>query len=948
MATGTEFGLLGPVVVRRGGEVVPVRRGKQRAVLAALLLRAGQVVSLDELAEVLWGQGSPPSARVTVQNYVMRLRRALGGADGARISTQPRGYVIRVEPGELDVARFEALLNAARVAARDGAWEAAAARSRAALELWRDEPLADVDSELLAVREVPRLAELRLQALEVRIDADLRLGPPAGVIAELRQLAGSHPLRERLHALLMLALYRDGRQGEALAAYQAARQVLVDELGTEPGTGLRELHQRVLAADPGLEIPESAERAVSGAARVTPRELPAAVPHFTGRAAELAKLTGLLGQPGGQAPGTVVISAVGGTAGVGKTALAVQWAHQVAARFPDGQLYVNLRGYDPGQPVSAADALAGFLRALGVPGQDIPSDEDERAARYRTLLAGRRMLVLLDNARSAEQVRPLLPGTAGCVAVVTSRDAVAGLVARDGATAVDLDLLACGDAIALLRALIGPRVDDEPHAAAELADRCCRLPLALRVAAELAVTRPGTLLADLAAELADQRRRLDLLDAGGDPCTAIRAVFSWSYRQLNTQTARTFRLAGLHPGHDLDRFAAAALTGTTPERAADVLGQLGRAHLIQPARPDRYGMHDLLRAYAGELAASQDAEEERQAALTCLFDYYLHTAATAMDTLFPEERHRRPAISGRRPAQPVTNPGAARAWLDAERATLVAAAAHAAAHGWPDHAAALAATVFRYLDAGGYYSEAITIHTCACRAARRTGDRAAEATALTSLGLAELHQGNYPAAGQHLQEALTRQRQTGNQGGQARARTNLGVLDHLEGRYQQAADHLQQALALHRQAGERSGEAGVLSNLGNIDERQGRYQQAARHHQQALALCRQTGNRAGEARALSNLARVNIRLGRCQEAVGQLQQALALCHQTGSRISQAYILVSLGEAGLRQGHYQQAAEHQRQALALFREAGNRSGEAEALNGLAEASAATGEPEQART
>jgi DNA-binding SARP family transcriptional activator/Tfp pilus assembly protein PilF len=947
MATGTEFGLLGPLLVRRGGEVVAVQRGKQRSVLAALLLRAGQVVSLDELAEVLWGQGPPPSARVTIQNYVMRLRRALGDTDGSRISTQPRGYMIRVEGGELDVTRFEALLGAARVAARDGSWEAAATHSRAALELWRDEPLADVDSELLAVRDVPRLAELRLQALEVRIDADLHRGSPAEVIAELRQLAGSQPLRERLHALLMLALYRDGRQGEALAAYQAARQVLLGELGTEPGTGLRQLHQQMLAADPGLDSSGPARLAAGGVAQVTPQELPAAVPHFTGRAAELAKLTWLLDQPG-QAPGTLVISAIGGTAGVGKTALALQWAHQVAARFPDGQLYVNLRGYDLARPVAAADALAGFLRALGVPGQDIPSGDDERAARFRTLAAGRRMLVLLDNAWSAEQVRPLLPGTPACATVVTSRDALAGLVARDGAILVDLDLLPCEDAVGLLRALIGPRVDDEPGAAAELADRCCRLPLALRLAAELAVTRPRAYLADLADELADQRRRLDLLDAGGDPRTAIRAVFSWSYQHLNTQGARAFRLAGLHPGHDLDRFAAAALTGTTPERAADVLGQLARTHLIQPAQPDRYGMHDLLRAYARELAAAEDDEEEQRAALTRLFDHYLHTAAAAMDTLFPEERHRRPAIARRLPAQPLTDPGAARTWLDAERATLVAAIAHAAAHGWPDHATALAATLFRYLDAGGYYSEAITIHTSARHAAHRSGDRNAEATALTSLGLAEMHQGSSQEAGRHLYEALTQHRQTGNQTGQARTLANLAFLDHLQGRYQQAADHLQQALAVHRQTGDRSGEAGVLSNLGIIDERQGRYQQAARHHQRALALCRETGNRAGEARALSNLARVNIRLGRCQEAVGQLQQALALCHQTGSRISQAYILVSLGEADLRQGHLKQAAGHQRRALALFREAGDRSGEVEALNGLGQASAAAGEPEQART
>ena len=463
-----EFRLLGPLTVRSGTAIVQVPRGKQRAVLAALLLNANRVVPVEDLAETLWGSDPPPSARVTIQNYVMRLRKALGDTSECPISTQPPGYLIRVDAGDLDVARFEARLTAARAAARDGSWDTAASEARAALALWRGEPLADVDSELLAQREVTRLAELRLQALEARIDADLHLGRNAEVIVELRHLAECHPLREHLRGLLMLACYRDGRQAEALAAYADARRVLVGELGAEPGTGLRELHQRILAADPALELPQVERPAADGAEPVVPRQLPAAVRHFTGRALELALLTGWVDQAGQERPGTVVISAIGGTAGVGKTALAVHWAHQVADRFPDGQLYVNLRGYDTDGPVPAADALAGFLRALGVPGQDIPADADERAARYRSLLAGRRILMVLDNAGSVDQVRPLLPATPGCAAVVTSRDSLAGLVARDGAYRLDLDLLPLPDAIGLLRALIGERATADPDAAAEL------------------------------------------------------------------------------------------------------------------------------------------------------------------------------------------------------------------------------------------------------------------------------------------------------------------------------------------------------------------------------------------------------------------------------------------------------------------------------------------------
>src|SRR5215831_8073634 len=395
-----EFGLLGPLAVRRGGVEVAVLPGKQRVVLAALLLKAGRVVAVDELTEALWGQGPPATARATTQGYVKRLRKSLGADGHGRITTWPGGYQISVAAGELDVTRCEALLRSAQAAARDGCWDRAAEQARGALGLWRGEPLADVASELLAVREVPRLAELRLQALEVRIGAGLHLGRCGEVVGELRQLAAAHPLRERFHGLLMLALYRDGRQGEALAAYQDARRVLIDELGTEPGTELRELHQRILTSDPALDLPGSGPTrpdhpgpavpagpgpTVPGhpGPAVVPRELPAGIRHFTGRGGELKELTALLDQAGDETP-TVVISAIGGTAGVGKTALAVQWAHQVVERFPDGQLYVNLRGYGPaGAPAAPAEAIRGFLDALGVPPGRIPPAPEAQAGLYR-------------------------------------------------------------------------------------------------------------------------------------------------------------------------------------------------------------------------------------------------------------------------------------------------------------------------------------------------------------------------------------------------------------------------------------------------------------------------------------------------------------------------------------------------------------------------------------
>ncbi len=673
MAADMEFCLLGPLLVRRGKIALPVLPGKQRVLLAALLLRANCMVSVGDLVEVMWGSDPPASARGTLRNYVKELRKALGGSGDSRLVTVPGGYQIRVTAAELDISKFDALRASAMKSAGIGAWHQASAQLRAALSLWRGEPLADVPSEWLALREVPRLAEMRMEAIEARIEADLRLGRHADVIADLKRLVALHPFRERLHGQLMLALYLDGRQTESLAAYQGIRKLLLDQLGVEPGHDLRLLQRQILTADAALTgsaVPPSAAPRARSALTPTateasqrngvraPRQLPAAVRHFSGRTAELAALTSMLGDTDVTGR-TVVISAVAGTAGVGKTATAVYWAHQVADRFPDGQLYVDLRGYAPGEPMPESDALAGFLRALGEPGQDIPSEADERATRYRSLLSRRKVLVVLDNASSAEQVRPLLPGDPACAVVVTSRDALTGLVARDGARRLNLDLLPLQDAVGLLRALIGARVDADPAAATVLAAQCCRLPLALRVAAELVIGRAEASVAGLVDELADQRRRLDLLDAGGDPRTAVRAVFSWSYRSLAADAARAVRLAGLHPGPVLDRYAVAALAGTAVEQAGRLLDVLARAHLIQPVGPGRWGMHDLLRAYALDRAAAEDEEAERQLALTRLFDYYLGTAAAAM------ERCSRPKLAAG-PASP-PRPAPPRRWPSLRR-----------------------------------------------------------------------------------------------------------------------------------------------------------------------------------------------------------------------------------------------------------------------------------------
>jgi tetratricopeptide (TPR) repeat protein/transcriptional regulator with XRE-family HTH domain len=683
-----------------------------------------------------------------------------------------------------------------------------------------------------------------------------------------------------------------------------------------------------------LVRPESPPTGSGTAAAVVPRQLPAAVPDFTGRSAELETLTRMLDQAGAGGPGTVVISAIGGTAGVGKTALAVHWAHRAADRFPDGQLYVNLRGYDPDRPVPTTDALAGFLYALGVAGQDIPPEEDQRAARYRSLLAGKRILVVLDNAGSADLVRPLLPASPACIVLVTSRDALAGLVARDGAARLDLDVLPPEEAAALLRTLIGARVDAEPEAAAELAGQCCRLPLALRVAAELAAARPAVPLAGLAGELADLGTRLDLLETGGDPRTQVRTVFSWSYRHLHAETARVFRLLGLHPGPDLDPYAVAALTGTALPQGRRALDVLARAHLIQPAGPGRYGMHDLLRAYARELSATVDGVQEQQAALTRLFDHYLHAAATAMDILLPAESHRRPRIPRPfTPVPPLADPAAARDWLDGERAVLVATAASTAAHDWPVYVTRLARTLAHYLTNGGHYPEARTIFSHALGAVHRTGDRAAEATVLNNIGNIDWEQSRFQQATDHYRLALTLFRAAGDRTGEARALANLGLAEKDMGRYEQAASHQREAVAIFRETGDRQGEARALGNLGVVQQRQGRYHEAASNHQQALDLSREISDHDGEGWALNRLGGVDCQLGRYQPAAECYEQALALFHDMGNRRGEAGSLVGLGELYPGLGSYEQATRNFEQALAVIREIGDPDMEAVALNGL---------------
>jgi DNA-binding SARP family transcriptional activator len=931
-----EFQVLGAVGIRREGRGDALAGRLRRVLLAVLLSRANQPVAVDVLTDALWGEAPDEKVGQRLHLHVHRLRQALGGGEAERLSFGPEGYRLRVAAGELDADRFESQVGRAVEAVEREPGEAVASL-REALGLWRGTPFAGMDVPVLA-DWAHRLAERRLVAVETLFQGELACGRDAAIVSELAEAVREHPLRERLHGLLMIALYRAGRQADALAAYRAARDTLVEELGLEPGPELRELERRILAGEP-VEAAEP-ERTSSGAP--APAQLPLNVRAFVGREAELAELDGLL-----SAPTPVVISAVAGTAGVGKTALAVRWAHRVREQFPDGQLYVDLRGYGPDQPVPPDDALAGFLRALGLEGAAVPQDLAERAARFRTLLDGRRMLIVLDNARTVEQVRPLLPGSSTCFTLVTSRDALAGLVAREGAHRIALDRLRLEEARGLLGGLLGERAASEPGAVDALVERCARLPLALRIVAELVRAQPARGVAELAGELADRQGALDLLDIDGDPHTAVRAVFSWSYQQLDPAVARVFRLLGLHPGHDTDAYAVAALAGSGLRDTRRALDVLLRAHLVDQTAGGRYQPHDLLRAYAAELATVTDSPTERGAALDRLLDYYLATASAAMDVVSPHDyapRPKVPAPGGETP--PLTSYDHAWRWLDAERANLLEATRHG---GEPGYVISMSQTVWRYLDTGSYYDDGVTLQTRAMDAARTLGDPVAEAHARRVLAAVLNRIGdNREVVVGHLTWALAVYEQAGNRLLQAATLNVLAVVHSMKGELAEAEGYFERTLAL---TGE--GESWYLHVAASLNHFRnllslGRVEEVARRFDPVLALCRDKGDGFIECNALTQAAKLCLLLGqgRVAEAFDHARRSLELAREGGYRAIEADSLCVLGTAYRQQGDGEQALRHHEEALALARAVGDTEVLAEALNALGTTHISAGRPAEA--
>ncbi|MEV4703322.1 BTAD domain-containing putative transcriptional regulator [Actinoplanes sp. NPDC049316] len=908
-----EFRLLGEVEAVVDGRRLDLGHDRQRCVLAALLADAGRAVPADRVLDRVWGERLPQRAPGVLRSYLSRLRRALSTADGVEIVRRPGGYACTADPMTVDVHRFGALLAQARAAADD---HSAVALFEEALGLWRGEPFGVLDTPwLAAVRE--GLLNQRRSAVLDRNDAALRAGRHGDLLPDLVACAGAHPLDERLCAQVMLAQYRCGRQAEALATYQRMRRLLADTLGADPGPPLQQLHRRILAGDATLEV-TAAARPSPGP---VPRQLPAPPWRFTGRSAALAELDATLDGPtGGTAP--VVISAIGGAGGVGKTWLALRWAHDNAARFPDGQLYVNLRGFDPtGEPVAPDTAVRGFLEGLGVDTSAMPAAPEARAGLYRSLIAGKRLLIVLDNARDAAQVVPLLPGSGSCTVLITSRSRLLGLLSAYGARPLTLDVLTGAEARQLLAGQVGEdRTAAEPAAVTALLRWCAGLPLALSIVAARAASDPGLPLASLAAELHEAATRLDALD-GGEVTVNLRAVLSASREALTPAAARMFALMGLCPGPDLTLPAAASLAGLPPARASALLRELTAGHLVQIPAPGRYRMHDLVRLFAAEQVAGADAG--RRDAVRRILDHYLHTATAADRLLAP---HRDPVLPAR-PAPGVTperfdDHTAALTWFTAEHAGLLAALTCAADTGSDTHVWQLAWALTTYLDRHGHGQDRLAVHAAGLAATRRLGDPGLQAHAHREVALAYVWLGRSDEARAHLGQALDLFTRLGDLLGQAHTHRSLARVHARQGRHAVALPYDRQSLALYLAAGHRPGQAAALNAIGWHHAHLGDPERAIACCAQSLALHEQLRSRHGIALTLDSLGYAHHQLGRHGAAAVHFGRAIELFADLGDRYRQGATYARLGDTLDAAGDRAAAGRAWRDGLALLTELGH--------------------------
>lgn len=912
------FGVLGPLSADEDGPV-EIRGGQRRTLLAALLLEPNAAVSADRLVDLLWGTKAAAPAGNPLYNQITRLRHALGDTDRIRVATP--GYLIQVEPGELDMLEFTECASAGRRARAEQNWPQAAEQFAAALALWRGNPLEDIPA-LSGDNRLLELEETRIQVLHGRIEADLYLGRCGALAEELPGLVEAHPRHAAFRGQLMLALYRAGRRTEALAAYDVFRMTLAEEIGLEPPAELQELNSAIAREDPALDLAPEPTAARDQRRTDAPRQLPADVRTFTGRDEEFADLLDAAEKAAvGGAAGMLVISALDGMGGIGKTALAVRVAHRVAGRFPDGQLFIDLRGHASAEAVEPGAALAYLLRSLGVPPQAVPDDVAERAALYRSKLADRRTLILLDNAADAEQVRPLLPDTPSALLLITSRSRLAGL---EGARSLTLDTLSVPESVSLLRALAGPERDlTESAALLELAELCGYVPLALRIVAARLRHHHDLTVEDLAAELRDEGARLDRLTDGERDLTS---VFDSSFANLPEHEANLLRLLGLVPGPDVDVYAAAHLARIDLQAARRTLASLFDRNLLIQQVAGRFGMHDLVRSYIRALIDARS--DESRAALGRLLDHYEHTGFRADSRL---ARATRPGGQDRS-ARPDRGPeidgvADALAWMRAERECLLAAISSPAVPA--ERRVALTAAIAWYLTIDGPRALAAHLHASAARLA--AGPGLARANALWDESRARLQTGEFAESVKAGEAAAELYREAGSLLGEANARIAIGrARSFVDGNGAAAMRDYEHALTLFRQIGDRHGEGNALLFMGNATELAGKDAGAFRSLDRALLLLEECGDLEGAGIALMTLAKLRLDNEDPDSSEHHLQRALAIMRSYGNRQNEAAVLVDLGKLGTIQGRFTEAVDYLETGLRTFRGLGYRLGTGAAL------------------
>ncbi|BCJ75853.1 SARP family transcriptional regulator [Catellatospora sp. IY07-71] len=905
------FGILGPVEAFTGDHTVPLGQPRHRALLAYLLLHPHRVTTIGQLVAALWGDAAPASARDQIHVGVSALRRSLRALPcGAAVLTTSGGYRLGLDGATVDAHLFADAVATAKQATASGAHARAAALLTDALALWRGEALADVRAAFAAGAR-QRLSEQRLDAEEQLADAELARGRPEPAIRLLTDLVEQRPLRERLVGRLMLALHGCGRNAEAMQVYEKLRHHLAQEYGADPGPAVRQVHLQLLRGT--LRASPPAGRDLG--ARVVPRQLPAAPAGFVGRRREWAQLDGVLAA---QRPHAPTVAAVVGTAGVGKTALALNWAHSVADRFPDGQLYLNLRGFGGGRPMSTTEAVRTLIDAVTDDAHQIPEHLDAQTGLLRSLFAGRRMLLVLDNVRDAEQARPLLPGSAASLTVVTSRHQLPGLVAAEGAEPVLLDLLSAAEARELLSVRLGQRrVADAGAAVDVIVDACARLPLALTVVAARAATYPAFPLGRLADELRPARHGLDPF-AGPDTQAGVRAAFRWSYQALSEPGARLFRLLGLHPGPDIAAAAAASLAGVAPRASRLSLLELVQANLVAEHTPGRWSMHDLLRAFAVELAEESLPEQEQAESVRRLVDHLLHTAHAADAVLQP---FRSPIVlcpaRGGVAVHPVSGLDEALEWFDQERAALLAVVDRAAEAGWDAQVWELAWVLETYLDRRSRWREWHDTQLSALGAAERLGDVSRRAGSHRGVATALSKMGRYDEAYGHHRQGLALSAATGDGQGVARSHRSIAFLLEEQGRYGEALTHARQAMAVSESLGDAMSAARARNLVGWLCAQLGDHVQALEHCRQAARELEEMGNRNALAHTLDSLGFIHRGRGDAELAVAYYLRAVQLYRETGHHYGEAESLIRLGETHQAAGRTEAGAQAWAAASAIL-------------------------------